>query len=66
MLCAAFPSVPVVALTATASKVDVISIKRYLNLKNPVQIIGNPDRPNVFHEKIVRKSTDLDFFQEFL
>ena len=66
MLCAAFPSVPVVALTATASKADVISIKRSLNLKNPVEIIGNPDQPNVFYEKIVRKGTDLEFFQELL
>ena len=66
MLCAAFPSVPVVALTATASKADVMSIKGSLNLKNPVEIIGNPDRPNVFYEKIVRKGTDLEFFQELL
>ena len=66
MLCATFPSVPVVALTATASKADVISIKGSLNLKNPVEIIGNPDRPNVFYKKIVRKGTDLEFFQELL
>ncbi|CAB4040622.1 Hypothetical predicted protein, partial [Paramuricea clavata] len=35
MLYATFPTVPVVALTATASKADVILIKESLNLKKP-------------------------------
>lgn len=34
MLCATFRSVPVVALTATASKSDVAAIKESLNLKH--------------------------------
>lgn len=33
MLCATFPNVPVVALTATASKKDIEVIKQSLNLK---------------------------------
>ncbi|CAB4035489.1 Hypothetical predicted protein [Paramuricea clavata] len=66
MLCATFPTVPVVALTATASKADVILIKESLNLKKPVEITANPDRPNIFYEKIIRKGNDLEFFQELL
>jgi len=45
-LCATFPSVPVVALTATASKNDVAAIKESLNLKIPLEIIANPNRQN--------------------
>lgn len=54
MLCATFPSVPVVALTATASKNDVAAIKESLNLKIPLEIIANPNRQNIYYEKIFR------------
>ena len=60
MLCSTFPSVPVIALTATASKSDVIAIKESLNLK----IIGNPNRPNIFYQKVFRKGEDIDFYDE--
>ncbi|CAB4015264.1 ATP-dependent DNA helicase Q1 [Paramuricea clavata] len=66
MLCATFPTVPVVALTATASKADVILIKESLNLKKPVEIAANPAKPNIFYENIIRKGNDLEFFQELL
>ena len=62
MLCATFPAVPVVALTATASKKDVINIKRSLNMRNPVEVIASPNRPNVFYEKVFRKGEDIEFF----
>ena len=62
MLCATFPTVPVVALTATASKRDVTEIKASLNLKNPLEIVGNPNRPNIFYKKVFRKEDDVDFF----
>lgn len=62
MLCATFPTVPVVALTATASKRDVTEIKVSLNLKNPLEIVGNPNRPNIFYKKVFRKGDDVDFF----
>lgn len=66
MLCSTFPSVPVIALTATASKSDVIAIKESLNLKSPLKIIGNPNRPNIFYEKVFRKGEDIDFYDELL
>lgn len=62
MLCATFPNVPVVALTATASKKDVKAIKESLNLKNPLEVIGNPNRANIFYKKVVQKGDDVDFF----
>ena len=66
MLCAAFPSSPVVALTATASKADIVAIKESLNLRNPVEITANPDHPNIYYEKIFRKGKDFEFFEELL
>lgn len=66
MLCATFPTVPVVALTATASKRDVTEIKVSLNLKNPLEIVGNPNRPNIFYKKVFRRGDDVDFFDELL
>ena len=66
MLCATFLTVPVVALTATASKRDLKAIKESLNLKNPVEVIGNPNRANIFYKKAFRKEDDVDFFEEIL
>ena len=66
VLCATFAQVPVVALTATASKEDVKGIKESLNLKNPLEVIGDPNRPNIFYEKLFRKGNDIDFFEELL
>ena len=66
MLCAAFPSSPVVALTATASKADIVANKESLNLRNLVEITANPDRPNIYYEKIFRKGKDLEIFEELL
>lgn len=66
MLCATFPQVPVVALTATASKVDVTAIKDSLNMKKPLEVIGDPNRANIFYEKVFCKGDDVDFFEELL
>lgn len=66
MLCATFPTVPVAALTATASKRDVTAIKESLNLKNPLEVIKNPNCPNIFYKKVFRKGDDVDFFEEIL
>ena len=62
MLCATFPKVPVVALTATANRQDIEVIKQSLNLKNPIAAIGNPNRPNIFYKKVFRKGDDTEFF----
>lgn len=66
VLCANFSQVPVVALTATASREDVKAIKESLNLKNPLEVIGDPNRPNIFYEKVFRKDEDVDFFEKLL
>ncbi|KAK2546801.1 putative ATP-dependent DNA helicase Q1, partial [Acropora cervicornis] len=66
MLCAIFPNVPVVALTATASKTDISSIKESLNLRKPLEVIGNPNRPNIHYKKVFRKGEDIEFFEELL
>ena len=65
-MCSTFPSVPVIALTATASKADVIAIKESLNLKSPLKIIGNRNRPNIFYEKVFCNGEDIDFYDELL
>ena len=66
MLCATFPTIPVVALTATAGKADIVAIKESLNLRNPVEITANPDLTNIFYEKIFRTGSDLEFYEELL
>jgi superfamily II DNA helicase RecQ len=38
MLCALFPSVPVLALSATASKKDREAIKGTLHMRNPLEV----------------------------
>ena len=35
-------------------------------LKSPLKIIGNPNRPNFFYEKVFRKGEDIDFHDELL
>ncbi|CAH3177909.1 unnamed protein product, partial [Porites evermanni] len=57
---------PVVALTATASKADVKAIKDSLDMKKPLEVIGDPNRANIFYEKVFRKGDDVDFFEELL
>lgn len=60
MLCAAFPNVPVLALTATANIVDRKHIKESLCLKECVEILSNPNRKNIFYEKYFREGQDID------
>lgn len=60
MLCASFPNVPVLALTATANKYDRKYIKESLGLKKCVEVVANPDRKNIFYEKYLRKGQDVD------
>ena len=60
VLCAAFSSVPVVAMTATASKNDREMIENSLGLKTCAEVIGNPDRANIMYEKHFRGESDVD------
>ncbi len=60
VLCATFPKVPVVAMTATASKSDRETIKNLLGLKQCNEVVGNPDRINITYEKHFRVGPDVD------
>ena len=35
-------------------------------MKNPLELIGDPNRANIFYEKVFRKGNHIDFFQELL
>lgn len=54
-----FPDVPIVGLTATASRRTQNVITEVLGLKTPVKIIGNVDRPNIFIGKYRRGPSRL-------
>ena len=60
VLCASFPNVPVVAMTATATNSDREAIKRSLDIKDCCEIVGNPDQTNITYEKHVRVGSDVD------
>jgi superfamily II DNA helicase RecQ len=60
MVCAAFPTAHVLALTATANIIDRKHIKESLCLKKCVEIVANPDRRNIFYEKYFREGQDVD------
>ena len=56
VLSSVFPSVPHVALTATATRATQEFIKDSLKLNEAVVIQANPDRENIFYESKVRPS----------
>ena len=66
MLCATFPDVPVIAMTATATKGDREDIKKSLDMKECCEIVGNPDRQNITYEKHFRVGSDVDLFMSIL
>ena len=66
MVCALFPSVPLLALTATANKQDREEIKEVLGLSECVDIIVSPDRKNIFYEKYFRKGSDVESIEGIL
>ena len=66
VLCALFPDVPVLAMTATANQKDRESIIECLGLKGCQCIIGNPDRKNIFYKKLFRVGDGLDCIQNIL
>ena len=66
VLCASFPDIPVVAMTATASLSDVGKIEESLGLKKCKQVIGKPDRPNIFYKKVFRSGRDIDAIDSIL
>ncbi|XP_028394542.1 putative ATP-dependent DNA helicase Q1 [Dendronephthya gigantea] len=66
VLCALFPHVPVIAMTATASHADVKCIKDSLGLKKCKNVIGNPDRKNIYYKKVLRTGHDVDTIESIL
>ena len=63
LLCAMYPEVPVLAMSATASRIDVQFIMDSLGLKNCKDIVANPDRENITYKKIFREGNDVDAIQ---
>ena len=61
-----YPDVPVLAMTATASRIDMQFIVDSLGLKNCKTIVANPDRKNIMYKKIFRKGCDVDAIQSIL
>ena len=66
MVCALFPSVPLLALTATANKQDRKEIREVLGLSDCVDITVSPDRKNIFYEKYFRKGSDAESIESIL
>ena len=60
VLCALFPDVPVLAMTATANKKDREQIIESLSLNKCQSVVGNPDRKNIFYKKLFREGQDLE------
>ncbi|CAB3999579.1 DNA helicase, partial [Paramuricea clavata] len=56
VLCATFPNVPVIAMTATATKSDRESMKKILGIKECSEVVGIPDRKNI----CMRNALELD------
>ena len=66
VLCATFSDVPIIAMTATATKNDREGIKKSLYLKKCSEIVGNPDRTNIMYEKHFRVGSDVDSLMSIL
>ena len=66
VLCATFSSVPVIAMTATATKSDREEIKILLDIKDCSEVVGNPDRTNITYEKHFRVGSDADSLMSIL
>ena len=65
-LCATFSNVPVLAMTATATKSDREFIIGSLGLKHCAEIVGNPDRVNILYEKHFRAGDDMEAITDIL
>lgn len=66
MLSAFFPNASLIALTATANKFDRTKIKESLNMKNPFEVIGDADRPNIFYSKAFRQGEEITSYESIL
>ena len=66
VLCALFPDVPCLAMTATASQSDINDIQESLGMKKCKYIVANPDRKNIFYKKVFRHGQDADAIKAIL
>ena len=66
VVCASFPDIPVLAMTATASVSDIGKIKQSVGLKRCKLVTSNPDRSNIFYRKVFRSGKDIDAVQSIL
>ena len=64
-MCAIFPDVPVLAMTATANQQDRKYIMESLGLKQ-CQNVGDLNRKNILYKKVFRQGQDLDAFEGIL
>ena len=54
--------VPLVALTATASKDSIVKIQSSLGMQNRLEIVGDPDKKNIkYHVQAVEKDIPSNF-----
>ncbi len=61
-----YPDVPVIAMTATASRTDMQFIMDSLVLKNCKCIVANPNRKNITYKKVFGEGHDVDVIQLIL
>jgi hypothetical protein len=60
MLASLFPSIPMIALTATATKQTKVVIATSLGMHDPAIIESNPDRANIFYQSFRRPDSGED------
>ena len=60
------PQVPLLGVTATATKKTRTDIIESLGMVNPVEILGNPDRPNISFSSSSRPDRGEDKLNEIL
>jgi Werner syndrome ATP-dependent helicase len=59
-------NVPILTLTATASAKVREDIQNILNMDNPLELIGNFDRPNLFIKILPKKNNIIDDISDLL
>ena len=62
VVCSTFANIPVLAMTATATRQDREDIKRLLGFKQCVDVVGNPDRKTIFYEKHIDLAIGIRIF----
>ncbi len=61
-----YPTIPIMALTATATETVISDIVKQLNLNEPKIVIANFDRPNIYMKCNTIKKFDFDMIDEYI